>query len=85
MTTTSKVKIIYICLIIIFIFGLSNFPTKAYAENSNVESIIGDIDANVIFMCAVVVHGFNLVGDCLVFYHSDNHRKPFHSHSALDC
>tara|TARA_B100000497_G_scaffold33954_1_gene39835 strand:- start:278 stop:868 length:591 start_codon:yes stop_codon:yes gene_type:complete len=69
MTTISKVKIIYICLIIIFIFGLSNFPTKAYAENSNVERIIRDIDANVIFMRHTLAPGIGdpnnfKIGDC---------------------
>ena len=69
MTTISKVKIIYICLIIIFIFGLSNFPTKAYAENSNVERIIRDINANVIFMRHTLAPGIGdpnnfKIGDC---------------------
>ena len=69
MTTTSKVKIIYICLIIIFIFGLSNFPTKTYAENSNLERIIRDIDANVIFLRHALAPGIGdpnnfKIGDC---------------------
>ena len=69
MTTISKVKIIYICLIIIFIFGLSNFPTKAYAENSNVKRIIRDVDANVIFMRHTLAPGIGdpnnfKIGDC---------------------
>ena len=69
MTTISKVKIIYICLIIIFIFGLSNFPTKTYAENSNLERIIRDIDANVIFLRHALAPGIGdpnnfKIGDC---------------------
>ena len=50
MGINSKIKIIYKYLAIILMFGLSNFLTKAQAENYTIEEIINGIDANVIFM-----------------------------------
>ena len=50
MGINSKIKIIYKYLVIILMFGLSNFLTKAHAENYTIKEIINDIDANVIFM-----------------------------------
>ena len=41
-------------------FGLSNFLTKAHAENYTIEEIINDIDANVIFIRHALAPG---IGD----------------------
>ena len=60
MDINSKVKIIYKCIAIILIFGLSNLLTKAHAENYSIRKIIEDIDANVIFMRHALAPG---IGD----------------------
>jgi len=60
MDINSKVKIIYKCIVIILIFGLSNFLTKAHAENYSIRKIIKNIDANVIFMRHALAPG---IGD----------------------
>ena len=64
-----KIKIIYKYLAIILMFGLSNFLTKAHAENYTIEEIINDIDANVIFMRHALAPGIGdpnnfKIGDC---------------------
>ena len=64
-----KIKIIYKYLAIILMLGLSNFLTKANAENYSVEEIINDIDANVIFMRHALAPGIGdpnnfKIGDC---------------------
>ena len=69
MGINSKIKIIYKYLAIILMFGLSNFLTKAQAENYTIEEIINDIDANVIFMRHALAPGIGdpnnfKIGDC---------------------
>jgi phosphohistidine phosphatase SixA len=69
MGINSKIKIIYKYLAIILMFGLSNFLTKANAENYSIEEIINDIDANVIFMRHALAPGIGdpnnfKIGDC---------------------
>ncbi|MDA9235967.1 histidine phosphatase family protein [Amylibacter sp.] len=69
MDINSKIKIIYKYLAIILMLGLSNFLTKANAENYSVEEIINDIDANVIFMRHALAPGIGdpnnfKIGDC---------------------
>ena len=64
-----KVKIIYKYVVIILMFGLSNFLTKAHAGNYSIEEIIKDIDANVIFMRHALAPGIGdpnnfKIGDC---------------------
>jgi len=64
-----KIKIIYKYLAIILMLGLSNFLTKANAENYSIEEIINDIDANVIFMRHALAPGIGdpnnfKIGDC---------------------
>ncbi|MDC1264517.1 histidine phosphatase family protein [Amylibacter sp.] len=69
MDINSKIKIIYKYLAIILMLGLSNFLTKANAENYSIEEIINDIDANVIFMRHALAPGIGdpnnfRIGDC---------------------
>ena len=69
MGINSKIKIIYKYLAIILMFGLSNFLTKAQAENYTIEEIINGIDANVIFMRHALAPGIGdpnnfKIGDC---------------------
>jgi len=69
MGINSKIKIIYKYLAIILMFVLSNFLTKAHAENYTIEEIINDIDANVIFMRHALAPGIGdpnnfKIGDC---------------------
>jgi len=69
MGINSKIKIIYKYLVIILMFGLSNFLTKAHAENYTIEEIINDINANVIFMRHALAPGIGdpnnfKIGDC---------------------
>jgi len=69
MGINSKIKIIYMYLAIILMFGLSNFLTKAHAENYTIEEIINDIDANVIFIRHALAPGIGdpnnfKIGDC---------------------
>jgi phosphohistidine phosphatase SixA len=69
MGINSKIKIIYKYLAIILMLGLSNFLTKANAENYSIEEIINDIDANVIFMRHALAPGIGdpnnfKIGDC---------------------
>jgi len=69
MDINSKIKIIYKYLAIILMLGLSNFLTKANAENYSIEEIINDIDANVIFMRHTLAPGIGdpnnfKIGDC---------------------
>ena len=64
-----KIKIIYKYLAIILMLGLSNFLTKANAENYTIEEIINDINANVIFMRHALAPGIGdpnnfKIGDC---------------------
>ncbi len=69
MNKQNKIKTICKYLAIILMFGLSNFLTKAYAENYSIEEIIKDIDANVIFMRHALAPGIGdpnnfKIGDC---------------------
>ena len=69
MDINSKIKIIYKYLAIILMLGLSNFLTKANAENYSIEEIINDVDANVIFMRHALAPGIGdpnnfKIGDC---------------------
>ena len=69
MDINSKIKIIYKYLAIILMLGLSNFLTKANAENYTIEEIINDINANVIFMRHALAPGIGdpnnfKIGDC---------------------
>ena len=69
MDINSKIKIIYKYLALILMLGLSNFLTKANAENYSIEEIINDIDANVIFMRHALAPGIGdpnnfKIGDC---------------------
>jgi len=69
MNINSKIKIIYKYLAIILMLGLSNFLTKANAENYTIEEIINDINANVIFMRHALAPGIGdpnnfKIGDC---------------------
>ena len=69
MNINSKIKIIYKYLAIILMLGLSNFLTKANAENYSIEEIINDINANVIFMRHALAPGIGdpnnfKIGDC---------------------
>ena len=69
MDINSKIKIIYKYLAIILMFGLSNFLTKAHAENYTIEEIINDINANVIFLRHALAPGIGdpnnfKIGDC---------------------
>ena len=69
MDINSKIKIICKYLAIILMLGLSNFLTKANAENYSIEEIINDIDANVIFMRHALAPGIGdpnnfKIGDC---------------------
>ena len=69
MDINSKNKIIYKYLALILMFGLSNFLTKAHAENYNIKEIINDINANVIFMRHALAPGIGdpnnfKIGDC---------------------
>ena len=69
MDINSKIKIIYKYLAIILMLGLSNFLTKANAENYSIEEIINDINANVIFMRHALAPGIGdpnnfKIGDC---------------------
>ncbi len=50
-------------------FGLSNFLTKAHAENYTIEEIINDINANILFMRHALAPGIGdpnnfKIGDC---------------------
>ena len=69
MDINSKIKIIYKYLAIILMLGLSNFLTKAHAENYTIKEIINDINANVIFMRHALAPGIGdpnnfKIGDC---------------------
>ena len=69
MDINSKIKIIYKYLAIILMLGISNFLTKANAENYSIEEIINDINANVIFMRHALAPGIGdpnnfKIGDC---------------------
>ena len=69
MDINSIIKIIYKYLVIILMFGLSNFLTKAHAENYTIKEIINDINANVIFMRHALAPGIGdpnnfKIGDC---------------------
>jgi len=69
MDINSKIKIIYKYLAIILMLGLSNFLTKANAENYSIEEIINDVDANVIFIRHALAPGIGdpnnfKIGDC---------------------
>ena len=69
MDINSKIKIIYKYLAIILMLGLSNFLTKAHAENYTIKEIINYINSNVIFMRHALAPGIGdpnnfKIGDC---------------------
>lgn len=69
MDISIEIVIMYKFLTIFLIFGLSNFVTRAHAENNSIENIIKIIDANVIFMRHALAPGIGdptnfKIGDC---------------------
>ncbi|MDB4220489.1 histidine phosphatase family protein [Amylibacter sp.] len=59
----------YKFLTIFLIFGLSNFVTRAHADNNGIQEIINNIDANVIFLRHALAPGIGdptnfKIGDC---------------------
>ncbi|MDA9075138.1 histidine phosphatase family protein [Amylibacter sp.] len=64
-----EIVIMYKFLTIFLIFGVSNFVTKAHADNNGIQEIINNIDANVIFMRHALAPGIGdptnfKIGDC---------------------
>ncbi|MDA8761024.1 histidine phosphatase family protein [Amylibacter sp.] len=64
-----EIVIMYKFLTIFLIFGLSNFVTRAHADNNGIQEIINNIDANVIFMRHALAPGIGdptkfKIGDC---------------------
>ena len=69
MDISIEIVIMYKFLTIFLIFGLSNFVTRAHAENNSIQEIIKNIDANVIFMRHALAPGIGdpnnfKIGDC---------------------
>ncbi|MEJ6751764.1 MAG: histidine phosphatase family protein [Amylibacter sp.] len=64
-----EIVIMYKFLTIFLIFGLSNFVTRAHADNNGIQEIINNIDANVIFLRHALAPGIGdptnfKIGDC---------------------
>ncbi|MDB9877505.1 histidine phosphatase family protein [Amylibacter sp.] len=64
-----EIVIMYKFLTIFLIFGLSNFVTRAHADNNSIQEIINNIDANVIFLRHALAPGIGdptnfKIGDC---------------------
>jgi len=69
MDISIEIVIMYKFLTIFLIFGLSNFVTRAHADNNSIQEIIKNIDANVIFMRHALAPGIGdptnfKIGDC---------------------
>ena len=69
MDMSIEIVIMYKFLTIFLIFGVSNFVTKAHADNNGIQEIINNIDANVIFMRHALAPGIGdptnfKIGDC---------------------
>ena len=69
MDISIEIVIMYKFLTIFLIFGLSNFVTRAHADNNGIQEIINNIDANVIFMRHALAPGIGdptnfKIGDC---------------------
>ena len=69
MDMSIEIVIMYKFLTIFLIFGLSNFVTRAHADNNSIQEIINNIDANVIFMRHALAPGIGdpnnfKIGDC---------------------
>lgn len=69
MDMSIEILIMYKFLTIFLIFGLSNFVTRAHADNNGIQEIIKNIDANVIFMRHALAPGIGdptnfKIGDC---------------------
>tara|TARA_B110000027_G_scaffold80887_1_gene86052 strand:- start:6534 stop:7118 length:585 start_codon:yes stop_codon:yes gene_type:complete len=69
MDMSIEIVIMYKFLTIFLIFGVSNFVTKAHADNNGIQEIIKNIDANVIFMRHALAPGIGdptnfKIGDC---------------------
>ena len=69
MDMSIEILIMYKFLTIFLIFGLSNFVTRAHADNNGIQEIINNIDANVIFMRHALAPGIGdptnfKIGDC---------------------
>lgn len=69
MDISIEIVIMYKFLTIFLIFGLSNFVTRAHADNNGIQEIIKNIDANVIFMRHALAPGIGdptnfKIGDC---------------------
>ena len=69
MDISIEIVIMYKFLAIFLIFGLSNFVTRAHADNNSIQEIIKNIDANVIFMRHALAPGIGdptnfKIGDC---------------------
>lgn len=69
MDMSIEIVMMYKFLTIFLIFGLSNFVTRAHADNNSIQEIIKNIDANVIFMRHALAPGIGdptnfKIGDC---------------------
>lgn len=69
MDISIEIVIMYKFLTIFLFFGLSNFVTRAHADNNSIQEIIKNIDANVIFMRHALAPGIGdptnfKIGDC---------------------
>jgi phosphohistidine phosphatase SixA len=69
MDMSIEIVIMYKFLTIFLIFGLSNFVTRAHADNNSIQEIINNIDANVIFLRHALAPGIGdptnfKIGDC---------------------
>tara|TARA_B100000767_G_scaffold70884_1_gene67460 strand:+ start:190 stop:774 length:585 start_codon:yes stop_codon:yes gene_type:complete len=69
MDISIEIVTMYKFLTIFLIFGLSNFVTRAHADNNGIQEIINNIDANVIFMRHALAPGIGdpnnfKIGDC---------------------
>ena len=69
MDISIEIVTMYKFLTIFLIFGLSNFVTRAHADNNSIQEIIKNIDANVIFMRHALAPGIGdpnnfKIGDC---------------------
>ena len=69
MDMSIEIVMMYKFLTIFLIFGLSNFVTRAHADNNGIQEIINNIDANVIFMRHALAPGIGdpnnfKIGDC---------------------
>ena len=69
MDMSIEIVMMYKFLTIFLIFGLSNFVTRAHADNNSIQEIINNIDANVIFLRHALAPGIGdptnfKIGDC---------------------